>query len=391
MSESEHNRKRLAMGIVEYLEKAVSEGTVSGDGAESLEIAKQCIADAFEINPEDEAQVKELSLKPYSLDKVFDVYLNAQAKMGSAKAESTTEGAASTSAAAAAGPSEDDRKCAEELKAEGNALVAKKEYVAAIDAYTKAIELVKDNAVYYGNRAAAYSQNGDHAEAVDDAKKALEIDPSYVRGYSRLGRAYFGLGEFKLAAEAYEKGLQMDPENSVMKSSLESVKARLGSSADASRSAASTSGEAGSGSNAGAGAGAGGFDLGSMLNNPALMSMAQNMMANGGLERFMSNPAISQLANNYRSSGQMPSMSDLMNNPDLANLARDFSGMAGSSNSAGDQSAQSSGSNSSGSGAAGSNPMASLLNNPALMNMAQQFMRGNNNNNNNNNSNNSSN
>ncbi|KAJ1850443.1 Small glutamine-rich tetratricopeptide repeat-containing protein 2 [Coemansia sp. RSA 1722] len=372
-SESEHNRKRLAMGIVEYLEKAVSEGTVSGDGAESLEIAKQCIADAFEINTEDEAQVKDLSLKPFSLDKVFEVYLNAQAKVGTAAGGAEAQGSASASAStepSAVGPSDDDRKRAEELKAEGNAFVAKKEYTAAINAYTNAIELVNDNAVYYGNRAAAYSQNGDHAEAVDDAKKALEVDPNYVRGYSRLGRAYFGLGEFELAAEAYEKGLEMDPENSVMRSSLESVKARLGSSADSSRSAVPTSNSTGSSSNAGASAG--GFDIGSLLNNPALMGMAQNMMANGGLDRLMSNPAIAQMANNYRSNGQMPSMSDLMNNPDLANLARDFSGMSGNNTNAGDQNPQ-------GGSAAGSNPMASLLNNPALMNMAQQFMRGNNN------------
>ncbi|KAJ2595639.1 Small glutamine-rich tetratricopeptide repeat-containing protein 2, partial [Coemansia sp. RSA 1721] len=135
-SESEHNRKRLAMGIVEYLEKAVSEGTVSGDGAESLEIAKQCIADAFEINTEDEAQVKDLSLKPFSLDKVFEVYLNAQAKVGTAAGGAEAQGSASASAStepSAVGPSDDDRKRAEELKAEGNAFVAKKEYTAAIN------------------------------------------------------------------------------------------------------------------------------------------------------------------------------------------------------------------------------------------------------------------
>ncbi|PIA18201.1 hypothetical protein COEREDRAFT_39736, partial [Coemansia reversa NRRL 1564] len=74
MTSPVENRKRLAMGIVEYLDKAVTESLVSSDGAESLEIAKQCIADAFGLNLEDDAQVKELSLKPFSLDKVFDVY-----------------------------------------------------------------------------------------------------------------------------------------------------------------------------------------------------------------------------------------------------------------------------------------------------------------------------
>jgi small glutamine-rich tetratricopeptide repeat-containing protein alpha len=46
----------------------------------------------------------------------------------------------------------------------------------------------------------------------------------------------------------------------------------------------------------GAGAGAGGMpDLASLMNNPAMMQMAQQMMANGGLERLMSNPAVANM------------------------------------------------------------------------------------------------
>lgn len=45
--------------------------------------------------------------------------------------------------------------------------------------------------------------------------------------------------------------------------------------------------------NMGGGGGAGGTpDLASLMNNPAMMQMAQQMMANGGLERLMSNPAV---------------------------------------------------------------------------------------------------
>jgi hypothetical protein len=44
------------------------------------------------------------------------------------------------------------------------------------------------------------------------------------------------------------------------------------------------------------GGGAGGMpDLASMMNNPAMMQMAQQMMANGGLERLMSNPAVADM------------------------------------------------------------------------------------------------
>lgn len=46
----------------------------------------------------------------------------------------------------------------------------------------------------------------------------------------------------------------------------------------------------------GMGGGGGGMpDLASMMSNPAVMQMAQNMMANGGMERLMQNPAMAGL------------------------------------------------------------------------------------------------
>lgn len=380
MSGSEEDkRKQLALAMVEYLDKAVAENLVSSDGAESLEIAKQCISDAFEIDIDSQDIVNKLSIKPFTLDKVFDIYLNTQAKLSS---NETAAAAAATAAATASGPSEKDKERADELKAEGNRLILAKDYAGAIDAYTKAIDLAKDNALYYGNRAAAFSQNGEHQKAVDDAKHAVEIDPSYSKGYSRMGLAYFGLEKYQDAVDAYEKGLALDPENKMMKSALETARSKVDAApvSDNERSAASVS------SGSGPGSGGGGFDLSSLMSNPALMGMARNMMANGGLEQLMSNPAISQMADNYRSTGQMPNMSEMMNNPELMNVARGFTGNGGDGSSGGSGSGSGSGNTG---GDSGANPMASLLNNPDLANIAQQFMRGNQGgNDNNNNSNN---
>jgi hypothetical protein len=50
------------------------------------------------------------------------------------------------------------------------------------------------------------------------------------------------------------------------------------------------------GDGAGGAGGAGGMpDLAGMMNNPAMMQMAQQMMANGGLERVMSNPSVANM------------------------------------------------------------------------------------------------
>lgn len=65
--------------------------------------------------------------------------------------------------------------------------MSSKKYDSAIDSYSSAITLDPSSAVYFSNRAAAYSSKGDHTSAVEDAKRAIEVDPSFVKAYSRLG------------------------------------------------------------------------------------------------------------------------------------------------------------------------------------------------------------
>jgi len=89
----------------------------------------------------------------------------------------------------------------------GNSAVAKKEYPAAIDYYTQALAITPDNKIYLSNRAAAYSQSGQHSLAAVDALKAVELDPGYAKAWSRLGHARYALGDIKGSMEAYQKGL----------------------------------------------------------------------------------------------------------------------------------------------------------------------------------------
>jgi small glutamine-rich tetratricopeptide repeat-containing protein alpha len=57
--------------------------------------------------------------------------------------------------------------------------------------------------------------------------------------------------------------------------------------------------------------------LGSLLIND---SRAQQMMANGGLERMMSNPNIRRMAESMQNGGGMPDMSELANDPSLRDM-----------------------------------------------------------------------
>lgn len=100
----------------------------------------------------------------------------------------------------------------------------------------------------------------------------------------------FCQAKYQEAIEAYEKGLTLDPENATMKQSLATAKSKLGS---VSASGSPSAGERGM---PGAGAGGGGMpDLSALLNNPQLMSMAQQMMQSGALDQFMNNPNMARM------------------------------------------------------------------------------------------------
>lgn len=104
--------------------------------------------------------------------------------------------------------------------------------------------------------------------------------------------------------------MKVDPNNSGLKSGLSNAKARIPSGDDVSPRETPS----GAGAGAGAGGGGGGMadmlrnmagggggmpDLASLMGNPQIMAMAQQMAANGGLERLMQNPALASMVSTY--------------------------------------------------------------------------------------------
>ena len=168
----------------------------------------QCIGEAFGVNPSDDAQKQKLSIKPATLQSLFEVYLKTKEKvatpqqvfifslrikvylLSSCEATGTSSGGSKATTGAPSSkptPSAADKSQAEELKLKGNALMTSKDYAGAITAYTSAIALDPTNPVYYSNRAAAHSSSNNHEGAVKDAEKAIGVDSSFVKAYHRLG------------------------------------------------------------------------------------------------------------------------------------------------------------------------------------------------------------
>lgn len=282
----DQKRKHLAFAIAEYLKSTIDNNVVSEENKDSLEVAIQCISESFGIDPSDETQKEIYSMKPANLMSVFEVYLKTtQAK---ANIKPTTEKVEEKTI------SEEDKKLADVKKNEGNAKMGQRLYDEAIACYTEAIKLNGQNAIYYGNRAAAYSQSGKHDNAIEDAKKAIEINPKYSKGYSRLAHAQYCQGKYEESCKSYEKAIELDPNNASIKKALELAKSKVTEASSSSR-------DAGSSSTPGFGAGGmpnlGGLDFASLMKNPEVMKMANEMLKNPeALNGLLNNPALANMA-----------------------------------------------------------------------------------------------
>jgi small glutamine-rich tetratricopeptide repeat-containing protein alpha len=358
MAAQQTSRKRLALAIIDYLNASLKDGTVSGEESESIEIATNCIAEAFKVDPTDEGAVKD-AVGGQNLLAIYSVYekLKGKSTASTTGASSAAEGrpatpqTASKDASAAGGASAETKKKADELKGKGNAAMQRKAYDEAIDFYTQAIALDPLNPIYLSNRAAAYSGSQRHAEAKSDAEMATAADPAYTKAWSRLGLANFALGDAKGSMEAYKKGIDAEGNggSEAMRKGYETAKRKVAeeegddavSDVDA---AAARGGPAGgmpdlsslAGMFGGGGAGGGGGmpDFSQMMNNPMMRQMAENIMSNpDALNNLMSNPRIREMANQFggggggggapgggRGGGGMPDLSSLMNDPSIAEM-----------------------------------------------------------------------
>lgn len=117
----------------------------------------------------------------------------------------------------------------ENFKSAGNAAMQRKDYPAAIDLYSKAINISPLNPIYLSNRAAAYSASHKHAQASTDAEMAVAADPTYTKAWSRLGLARFVLGDAKGSMEAYGKGIEYEGNggSDAMKKGFKTAKERF--------------------------------------------------------------------------------------------------------------------------------------------------------------------
>ncbi|KAF8085090.1 hypothetical protein N665_0681s0013 [Sinapis alba] len=174
----------------------------------------------------------------------------------------------------------DAKNLAETFKCQGNKAMQSQQYPEAIELYSFAIALSDKNAVFYCNRAAAYTQISMCSKAIKDCLKSIEIDPNYSKAYSRLGLAYYAQGKYGDAIEkGFKKALELDPHNESVKENIRVAEQKLREEEQRQRRNQNTR----TGDNQDPGMGGQGIPSQfSMPLNPDMMSMFMNMTGNRG-------------------------------------------------------------------------------------------------------------
>ncbi|CAG0896609.1 unnamed protein product, partial [Darwinula stevensoni] len=244
-------RKDAVKLVLGFLHDQIKRGNLLSDSQESLQVAIECIENVFGVKSDEVPESFPLSI----LDLV---------RQNRRQTEATPA----------------QKQEAEQLKNQGNGLMKSENFLAAADHYTKAIELDGNNAVYYGNRAAAFCKLDRYQDAISDCEKSLQLDPKYSKAYGRMGLAYLHLNNAGKARECFHKALQLEPNNETYLNNLsiaeeEEAKGRGNASSMGSRSGASGAGNQ--------------FDLTSILSNPALMNMATQVMSDPNMQQMFSN------------------------------------------------------------------------------------------------------
>lgn len=354
-------KKNVALGIIDFLKTSIEDGTVSADDQESVDVAIECVSDVFGVNMEDKPKV----FGDENLVSLYERFSKLQTNEASEDDNtSSSAGAAASNTASekVEEVSEEDKKEAETYKVEGNRAMGQRKFQDAVEQYTKAIEKNPNNEIYWSNRSAAYSSLRECNKAVDDAKKALEINKSYPKAYSRLGLALYSLGDAQGAMKAYEDGIKAEGDNPSdgMRRGYETAKKRVQEELEASvpsddtpqgsrsvnaqsadgNASASATGDSASASASGGGfpdlSGLGNLDMNSIMNNPQIANMARNMMNNPNVANMMNEPSLQNMMSNVRN-GEMPDYRELMNNPMIQNMASSlFGGGAGGGNNTGE-------------------------------------------------------
>lgn len=257
--------KHFIRSILRFMKQQLDDNTITSESAESLEVAVQCLENAYNLDTSDGDGGDGDDSSPFSHIDLYQLFLNSCVNV---RPETKAE--------------------AEQLKNDGNQLMQSEKYQEALNCYNQAITKDATNPVFYCNRAAAYSKMGEYLKAIEDCKMSLRYDPKYSKAYARIGLAYSKLGRHVDAQTAYRSALLIEPDNEDYQNNLAVTELREQARIAANR----INGLPSSPSDAASGVIDGpditleslqNVDLGVLRDNPSIMNLASRIMSDPGM------------------------------------------------------------------------------------------------------------
>jgi tetratricopeptide (TPR) repeat protein len=100
---------------------------------------------------------------------------------------------------------------------QGDVLMARQRYVAALDAYRQG---PMDSPVIWNKMGIANHHMFNLREAQKDYEKALKLNPGYPEALNNLGAVYYGLKLYHDAERSYKKAIKLSPKSAMFYSNL---------------------------------------------------------------------------------------------------------------------------------------------------------------------------
>jgi tetratricopeptide (TPR) repeat protein len=95
----------------------------------------------------------------------------------------------------------------------GYAFIQSKNYMGALEAYNKAIELNPKEAMTYYNRGTTYAVLENYQQAINDYNNAIKLNPKFVSAYINRGNAYDALRNYQQAIRDFDKAIELYPQD----------------------------------------------------------------------------------------------------------------------------------------------------------------------------------
>jgi stress-induced-phosphoprotein 1 len=116
-----------------------------------------------------------------------------------------------------------DKSKAAAAKAQGNDAFKRRDYPAAIEAYSEAIKFDPTDHVFFSNRAAAYLGLRKWGEAATDGLECIRLKPDFLKGYFRAASGLKECAQYVRALKVARDGLRKFGDNPDLRALVEEL------------------------------------------------------------------------------------------------------------------------------------------------------------------------